>query len=89
MFAEFEMGVHSFWRTIRPRARTAGQILLARVGERLNIPNDVIQGAQSVRVYLNTLLHENRDEELDVVSIADSRHRLAAYFARLPIHWGD
>jgi len=28
MFAEFETGIRSFWRTIRPRARTPREILL-------------------------------------------------------------
>ena len=84
MFAEFETGVRSYWRTIRPRARTPVESLLSRVGDRCDIPLDVIQGAQTVREYRNKLVHD-RDEKVKAVSIADARHRLAMYFARLPI----
>ena len=87
MFAEFETGVRSYWRTIRPRARTPVESLLSRVGDRCDIPLDVIQGAQTVREYRNKLVHD-RDEKVKAVSIADARHRLAMYFARLPIEWG-
>lgn len=87
MFAEFETGVRSYWRTIRPRARSPVEILLARVGDRCGIPLDVIQGAQTVRVHRNKLVHD-RDEAVKAVTIADARRRLATYFARLPIEWG-
>ena len=87
MFAEFETGVRSYWRTIRPRARTPVESLLARVGDRCEIPLDVIQDAQTVREYRNQLVHD-RDEQVKAVTIADARHRLATYFARLPIKWG-
>jgi hypothetical protein len=88
MFAEFETGVRSYWRTIRPHARTSVEILLARVGDRFVIPADVIQEAQTVRIYRNKLVHD-REEEVEAVTIADARHRLATYLARLPIQWGD
>ena len=80
MFAEFETGVRSYWRTIRPHARTSVEILLARVGDRFVIPADVIQEAQTVRIYRNKLVHD-REEEVETVTIADARHRLATYFA--------
>ena len=86
MFAEFETGVRSYWRTIDPR-RTPVESLLARVGDRCDIPLDVIQSAQTVREYGNKPVHD-RDEEVKAVTIADARHRLAMYFARLPIEWG-
>ena len=62
------------------------EILVARVGARCHIPNDLIHDVQGVREYRNALVHE-RDEEADAVSIVASRRCLATYFARLPIHW--
>jgi hypothetical protein len=86
MFSEFETGVRSFWRTVKPRAHTPAEILLARVGSRCSIPNDVIRNAQDVRAYRNMLVHE-RDEKTDAVAIVISRRSLATYLARLPVEW--
>jgi hypothetical protein len=88
MFAEFETGVRSYWRSMRPRARTPAETPLARVGDMCRIPADVIREAQTVRIYRNKLVHD-RDEAVEVVLIADARHRLATYLARLPVLWGD
>jgi hypothetical protein len=84
MFAEFETGVRSYWRTIRPHSRTAVETLLSRVGDRCGMPVDLIQDAHTVRVYRNMLVHD-RDEDVAAVTVADARRRLASYFARLPI----
>jgi hypothetical protein len=88
MFAEFETGVRSYWRTIKPRSRAPAETVLARVGDRCSIPLDVIQAAQTVRIYRNKLVHD-RDQEVEAVVIAEARHSLASYFARLPIRWGE
>jgi hypothetical protein len=87
MFAEFETGVRSYWRTIRPNARTPVETMLDRVGDRCEIPVDVIRGAQAVREYRNKLVHD-RDQEVEAVTIGDARSHLATYFARLPLEWG-
>jgi hypothetical protein len=86
MFAEFETGVRAYWRTIRPRARVSVETLLARVGDRCGIPVDVIHDAHTVRMYRNKLLHD-RDRDVEAVTVADARRRLATYLARLPIEW--
>jgi hypothetical protein len=86
MFAEFETAVRTYWRAIRPRSRTSAEVLLAQVGARCGIPVDVIRDAQGVREYRNKIVHD-RDEEVEVVTIADARRRLAKFFARLPIEW--
>jgi hypothetical protein len=87
MFAEFETGVRSFWKAIRPRTRTPVEIMLARVGDRCGIPTDVVDEAQRVREYRNSLVHD-RDEPIDPVSISNARRRLLIYVARLPNRWG-
>ena len=90
MFAEFETGVRSFWRwrRNRPYARTGVELMLDLVRALCGIPDEVLEDAHRVRIYRNKLVHD-RDEEVEAVTIADARHRLATYFARLPIQWGD
>ena len=88
MFAEFETGVGAYWRTIRPRARVSVETLLARVGDRCGIPVDLTNDAHTVRMYRNKLLHE-RERDVETVTIADARRRLATYLARLPIEWNN
>src|SRR5271157_5295877 len=56
MFAEFETGVRSFWRAIKPRARAQAEVLLDRVGDRCKIPADVIRLAHSTRTSLGVRL---------------------------------
>ena len=86
MFAQFETAVRSFWRTIRPKARTQTEGLLDRVGDRRGIPFEVMRDAQVVRAYRNKLVHE-RDKQSDPVTITEARGRLATYLAYLPRGW--
>ena len=86
MFAEFETAVRSYWRTIKPKARTPVEVLLDRVADRLAIPANVTRGAQAVREYRNRLIHD-RDRDVKPVSIKEARHWLATYLARLPQQW--
>jgi hypothetical protein len=86
MFAEFETGVRSFWRTVRPKARTSVETMLNRVGDQCGTPADVIDATHAVRQYRNKLV-QNRDQEVAAVTITAARGRLATYLARLPIRW--
>ena len=88
MFAEFETAIRSYWRTIKPKARTPVEVMLNRVADRLTVPTNVRLSVHSVREYRNHLVHE-RDQDLDPVAIKDARHWLATYLARLPKQWGD
>lgn len=88
MFAEFETAIRSYWRTIRPKARTPVEVLLDRVGDRLAVPTAVTRGAQAVREYRNQLVHD-RIQMVESVTIKDARHWLATYLARLPKQWAD
>jgi len=87
MFAEFETGVRSYWRTIRPGARTQAEVLLDRVGERCRVPVEVIDLAQRTREYRNSLLHE-REDQVEAVALSDARRCLQHYLSRLPNEWG-
>ena len=86
MFAEFETAIRSFWKTIRPKARTQTESLIDRVGDRCGIPIEVARNAQVMRVYRNQLVHE-RDKECETVTITEARSRLATYLAFLPREW--
>jgi hypothetical protein len=86
MFAEFETGVRSFWKTIRPRAKTQTEALLNQVGVQRAVPSDILNLAHAVRKYRNKLLHD-RNEEVDEVTITDARRSLQIYVSRLPIEW--
>ncbi len=88
MFAEFEAGVRSFWRTIKPRARTQAEVLVDRVGDKCKIPADVIRLAHSSRKYRNMLLHD-REEEAEHVTISAAQRCLQNYLSRLPNAWGS
>jgi hypothetical protein len=83
MFAEFETGVRSYWRTIKPRAHTQEEALLNRVGDKYGIPADVIHAAHKAREYRNNLMH-HRQEEVEGVTVSEARRCFATYFARLP-----
>jgi hypothetical protein len=87
MFAEFETAIRSFWKSIRPKARTQTEALVDRVGDRCSIPIEVVRDAQVVRVYRNKLVHD-RDQECEPMTIKVARHRLAIYLASLPREWG-
>ncbi|HUY32188.1 MAG TPA: hypothetical protein VMV69_05360 [Pirellulales bacterium] len=86
MFAKFETGVRSYWRTLKPRSRASVEILVDRVADKRSIPIDVTQGVHAVRQYRNRLVHE-RDQAVEHITIADARSRLATYLARLPLMW--
>ena len=87
LFTEFEIGVRTLWKSIRPRTRPPVEVLLARVADRFGVPTRVIEAAQRVRLYRNTLVHD-RDEKVEGVTIGDARRYLARYFAYLPERWG-
>lgn len=88
MFAEFETAIRSYWRTVKPKARTRVEVLLDQVGHKLAVPARVIREVHAVREYRNQLIHD-REQEVAAVSVEDARHWLATYLARLPIEWGD
>ena len=45
LFAEFEIGVRSLWKSIRSRTRPPVEVLLARVADRFRIPGRVLEAA--------------------------------------------
>jgi hypothetical protein len=88
MFAEFETGVRTYWRAMRPRARTQAQVLLDRVGDTRGMSADVIDDVHAARLYRNNLLH-HREETAEVVTISQARACFQKYLSRLPNEWVD
>ena len=87
MFAEFETGVRSFWKAMKPGARTQAEVLLDRVGDIRAISADVISEVHGARRYRNSLLHE-REANFEVVTVSEARRCFQIYLARLPNTWG-
>lgn len=85
IFAEFESGLRSFWKTLKS-SRPRTEHLLDSIGRRQHIPDDTIAEAQNVREYRNHLVHES-ENRVESVAIPDARSRLCKYFSFLPPKW--
>ena len=85
LFAEFETSLRKFWATLKQTTPPAGD-LLNGVGTRRRIPYDQISNAHHVREYRNTLVHE-REEETELIPIAQARGHLCRFLNFLPLEW--
>ncbi len=85
LFAEFETGARQYWdANWASSPRTAD--LIEGLAARRRIGEPLKQAAHRVRNYRNNLVHE-REEQVDVVQIADARHHLCQFFSFLPRPW--
>ncbi len=85
LFAEFETGARQYWdATWGTDPRTID--LLNGLAARCGIPDEQRENAHLVRDYRNSLVHE-REEETEVIPIADARHYLCHFFSFLPPRW--
>ena len=87
MFSEFEAGVRSFWRTIKPNSQPPASQLFDHVGAKRDIPRVVIAEVHVIRIYRNHLVHGRR-EEVQQVTLQRARSSLQTYLARFPERWG-
>jgi hypothetical protein len=88
MFAEFESGLRSFWRSARPNRRPKIEHLIQRVASNRKVSNDLIDGAHAARKYRNSIVHDNEhDEDVTAIPIADARRKMVLFFERLPFRW--
>jgi hypothetical protein len=85
LFAAFESGLRSYWRTVKDTVPVAAD-LIDGVAARRTIPDDTRDDAHEVRRYRNSLVHDI-DSESDPVAMDDARSRLCTFFARLPDNW--
>lgn len=83
LFAEFESSLRIAWKTLYLRNTQPDTIvLIARIGARSEIPNVVIQYAQSVREYRNQIIHTGHNPAQHM-RISNARHHLCHYLSRI------
>ena len=88
LYAEFESGVRDAWKNyFRRPSRPSMQVLLSRVASQQSVPQDYLDGADGVRKFRNSLVHEDTDEDYPDVSLPEAKSRLYRFFSRLPIDW--
>ncbi len=80
LHAEFEAGLRDAWRhAFGQETQPPMRDLLQAFAARCDIPQDWIDGANTVREYRNTLVHEEA-LEVEPISLIESRHRLCRFF---------
>ena len=87
LFSEFEAGLRDLWtdgfsQSTVPRTRD----LLLGIAARRLINQKAYEGADSVRIYRNSLVHEGKPD-LDELTLKDARRRLSQYFSYIPLDW--
>lgn len=87
LFAEFETGLRSFWSSVR-HTSPGMHDLLEGVAALCGVPDFDRANAHGVREYRNSLVHE-REEEVEPISVKDSRGYLCKFFSFLPRKWGE
>jgi hypothetical protein len=88
MFAEFESGLRSFWRSIKPDKKPRTEHLIQGVASKRKISHELIASAHAARNYRNIIVHDNeQDEDFTPIPIADIRRNLVLFFERLPFEW--
>lgn len=85
LFAEFESGLRNWYATLKGTVPPARDLIDA-IATRRKIPDEDRDEVHEVREYRNALVHET-DSEAEAVPLADARHRLCTFFARLPEKW--
>jgi len=87
MFSEFESGLRSFWNATRKRRRkTPADSLLDRIASQQRIPNEQLLNAHAVRLYRNSISHE-QDDPGKPIEFHVARGHLCRFFSRLPASW--
>jgi len=87
LFAEFENGLREAWdkafgETTHPRIFD----LLHALASRRRMPNDRLSDAHRVRVYRNSVVHDE-SEPATALSLAEARRFLCRFFSHLPENW--
>ena len=86
LFAEFEAGLREAWTMFYGRSgRIRTSDLLESAAARCLIPQDRLDGADAVREYRNSLVHETAPAV--GIDLAEAKKHLCRYFAYLPLDW--
>jgi hypothetical protein len=87
LYAEFEAGLREAWRVVYGRTTFPKmEVLIDRVAALRDIPPELIRAVHEVREYRNDVVHDAQDG-MTPVPIDQARHRLCAFFSRLPRNW--
>lgn len=87
MFAEFESGLRSYRRSIKPGKKARTEHLIDAVASRRKIEDGLRVAAHAVRTYRNALVHEDSSEPVAPLSVAEVRRHLMLFFGHLPYDW--
>lgn len=85
-FAEFEQGLRNYLRAFRIRVPKNAEPLINRVRDRAHIANDDAASVHAVRLYRNTLIHDDA-EPAPPVSIRDATRSLGIFIGWLQRYW--
>lgn len=87
VFAEFETGLRAAWmRAFRRKSHPPVTDLLNGIAARRSISQRWLDDVHEVRVYRNSLIHEE-SEQVPPVEIHDAGDRLRRFFSQLPANW--
>jgi hypothetical protein len=86
LFAVFESGLRDFWQVEKPGRTPRTEHLLDGVASARGIPNNLLVSAHAVRLYRNSLVHE-QGEEIKRITLEKARGHLCTFFSRLPPTW--
>ena len=87
LFAEFETGLKDYWKNgLKGNPSTRIMDVIASVGARHRIPDEMRINVHAARKYRNTLIHEE-DAQSEPITLADARRYLGKYFGRIPDDW--
>ena len=87
IFAEFENGLREAWvnafsETSHPKMMD----LIQALASRCRIPNDRLVDAQRVRVYRNSIVHDESEIAFPI-TLGEARRFLCRFFSFLPPNW--
>lgn len=85
LFAEFEAVLRDYWGALRPGKRVRAEVLLQRVGELENMPEDWVADTHEVRDLRNNIVHHRAT--VVVHSYQQCRTWLARFVSMLPQRW--
>jgi|SRR5579864_5339407 len=86
LFARFESTLRGYWRTKRKKTRPMTKVLLNSIGNQRGVEADTLEIVQEIRVYRNSLIHEENKASRQFKLHEASRH-LHKYLSRLPRKW--
>ena len=91
IYAEFEAGLHDYWKTYLGRDTHPKMVqLLNEAIPNQRFPQDWIDNADEVREYRNFLVHDMEEEppaDLVTFTVKEAKTHLCAYFSCLDPNW--